>query len=200
MFRGSGGSRSCATEAVHVYGQSSGHAEAWPSKQLVVEPSYTYDNAMLPKRRTPTHPPVVESADRPVIIFVTVCTHKRKAILANMEGMHSLTRSWRMAGEWLVGRFVIMPDHIHLFCSPATQNPCSLGNWVVYWKSLTSKNWPRREDYPIWQKDFWDRQLRREESYGDKWEYVRCNPVRHGLVALPEQWPYQGEQNTLRWE
>lgn len=93
-----------------------------------------------------------------------------------------------------------MPDHVHLFCSPATQNPCPLGTWVAYWKSLVSKSWPTRGDFPIWQKDFWDRQLRSEDNYGDKWEYVRCNPVRHGLVTSPEQWSYQGELSVLRWE
>ena len=155
---------------------------------------------MFSKRRTPAHPPVVESMGRPIIIFVTVCTDKRKPILANMEAVRLLTGAWHQAGEWLVGRFVIMPDHVHLFCSPATQNPCPLMKWVAYWKSLTSKSWPRRDDFPIWQKDFWDRELRSGESYGNKWEYVRCNPVRHGLVTSPEQWSYQGELNVLRWE
>src|SRR4029077_9269080 len=99
-----GGSRSCAT--ANIAARDLGHAGAWPSRRLVVEPSHAYDGIMLPKRRTPAHPPVVDSADRPVIIFVTVCTHKRKAILANIEGMRLLTGVWRQAGEWLVGRFV----------------------------------------------------------------------------------------------
>ena len=137
---------------------------------------------------------------RPIIIFVTVCTDRRKPILASAECLRLLADAWRQGGEWLVGRFVIMPDHVHLFCSPATQNPYPLAKWVTYWKSLTSKSWPRNDDFPIWQKDFWDRRLRSDESYGDKWEYVRCNPLRHGLVTSPEQWPYQGELNVLRWE
>ena len=39
----------------------------------------------------------------------------------------------------------------------------------------------------------------RSESYGDKWEYVRSNPVRHGYIADADDWPYQGELNVLRW-
>jgi hypothetical protein len=41
--------------------------------------------------------------------------------------------------------------------------------------------------------------LRRGENYSDKWEYVRMNPVRAGLVADPDEWPYQGVLNELRW-
>ena len=54
-------------------------------------------------------------------------------------------------------------------------------------------------DGKVWQRDCWDRQLRREESYAEKWAYVHQNPVRAGLVAESEQWPYQGELNTLMW-
>ena len=46
---------------------------------------------------------------------------------------------------------------------------------------------------PIWQRGFFDHLLRSAESYGQKWNYVRENPVRAGLVAQPEDWPYAGE-------
>mgnify|MGYP003875432317 CR=1 FL=1 len=51
----------------------------------------------------------------------------------------------------------------------------------------------------FWQRDFWDTQLRRGESYSAKWKYVRHNPVRAGLVPSADLWPYQGELNVLRW-
>ncbi len=40
---------------------------------------------------------------------------------------------------------------------------------------------------------FFDHLLRNDESYAQKWEYVRQNSVRAGLVESPEDWPYQGE-------
>ena len=155
---------------------------------------------MLPQRHAPAHPPIVQSWNRPVIIFLTVCTEKRKPILANRGAVELLLEAWQEANQWLVGRFVIMPDHIHLFCSPAMLDACSLNRWVTFWKSAVSKHWPQPEEQPIWQKDHWDHQLRREESYGKKWDYVRQNPVRHQLVQRVEEWPYQGEMNVLRWE
>lgn len=41
--------------------------------------------------------------------------------------------------------------------------------------------------------------MRSAESYDAKWEYVRANPVRAGLVADPDDWPYQGEISILPW-
>jgi len=46
---------------------------------------------------------------------------------------------------------------------------------------------------PLWQPGFFDHILRNDESYTQKWEYVRENPVRAGLVSLADDWPYQGE-------
>ena len=45
----------------------------------------------------------------------------------------------------------------------------------------------------FWQSGFFDHILRSDESYAGKWNYVRNNPVRAGLVATADQWPYQGE-------
>ena len=70
---------------------------------------------------------------------------------------------------------------------------------MSYWKNEVTRQWPRDDEKPIWQREFWDTQLRREESYGKKWEYVRQNPVRAGLAASPDDWPYCGEVNVLRW-
>jgi hypothetical protein len=40
---------------------------------------------------------------------------------------------------------------------------------------------------------FFDHLLRNRESYDEKWEYVRNNPPRAGLVKFRDDWPYQGE-------
>jgi REP element-mobilizing transposase RayT len=70
-------------------------------------------------------------------------------------------------------------------------------SWVRYWKSLASRRWPVPGQQPIWQRDFWDTELRNDDSYEAKWEYVRNNPVRRGLCTSPEAWPYFGELNVL---
>ena len=62
---------------------------------------------------------------------------------------------------------------------------------------VTSAALPRLP--PLFQRDCWDRQLRTGESYAQKWAYVRNNPVRKGLVANADDWPYQGRMNILEW-
>ena len=152
-----------------------------------------------PVRKSPIHLAVRVGFNRLPIIFVTTCTHARKPILCNREVYWQILRAWRQADAWLVGRYVVMPDHIHLFCTPAKDNFPELRRWIQYWKALASRNWPRADEQPIWQKSFWDTQVRHGESYEQKWEYVNQNPVRKGFVKTPEEWPFQGEMNKLDW-
>ena len=150
-------------------------------------------------RRHPPHHPFVERHNEPIIIFLTVCSKDRKPIFASKDGARVLENAWAAAKTWLVGQYVLMPDHIHLFCAPATIPAKSLEQWVRYWKNVASKNWPRKSEHPIWQRDFWDTQLRRIENYQEKWNYVLENPVRAGLVTMSEDWPFHGELNILEW-
>jgi REP element-mobilizing transposase RayT len=147
-------------------------------------------------RNRPPHFPPIEKGNFPAIVFLTVCTKDRQPVLAT-EGFHHLLKdAWKSVDLWLVGRYVILPDHIHLFCAANTDG-CSLEAWVQCWKSYVARRSP--EGTKLWQRAFWDTQLRTGESYSVKWDYIRNNPVRHGLATDANGWPYQGEVNFLPW-
>ena len=152
-----------------------------------------------PSRKTPTHHPVHEAFNRASIIFLTVCSQGRRPLFAKPDIHGLLKMAWTEADAWRVGRYVIMPDHIHLFCAPGRHDFPPLIKWVQYWKSVASRHWFRPQEQPVWQKSFWDTQLRRGESYAEKWEYVQNNPVRAGLCGKHEEWPFIGEMNVLMW-
>ncbi len=152
-----------------------------------------------PGRKHPAHMPTVERHNEPIIIFLTVCSKDRKRIFACSDAAEVIVAAWRDAKSWHVGRYVLMPDHIHLFCAPGVFPSEPLKQWVRYWKNLASRNWPRVNEHPIWQRDFWDTQLRRHENYDTKWEYIVENSVRAGLVNVSKEWPFHGELNVLRW-
>ncbi|HSQ01005.1 MAG TPA: transposase [Candidatus Dormibacteraeota bacterium] len=152
--------------------------------------------AMIERRRL-AHPPVVERVNAPIIVFATVCTAHRRPVLAQPAAATTLREAWLRADTWFVGRYVVMPDHVHLFCAP--RDDVTLVRWVRFWKAITTRRWPGPRLRPLWQRDCWDTQLRSATSYTEKWEYVRWNPVRHGLVHHPDEWPYQGEMTRLDW-
>ena len=153
----------------------------------------------LPERAHPAHHAAVDSNNRSTIVFVTICTKNRTPWLANKEAHHAITTAWSHSQNWIAGKYVLLPDHIHLFCAPGIFPTTALKAWVSYWKRLATVK--LREHIPdfTWQRDFWDTQLRKGDSYSEKWAYVQNNPVRHKLVEKANDWPHQGEMNALHW-
>jgi putative transposase len=85
-----------------------------------------------------------------------------------------------------------MPEHIHLFvCGP---DNFVLGRWIGSLKqALTKSITCGRGGRPIWQRVSLITFCETMKSYSQKWDYVRENPVRAGLVANVDDWPYSGE-------
>jgi putative transposase len=135
------------------------------------------------------------------IFFITTCTNKRRNILANPTTTAILLEEWVHAKEnhdWYIGRYVIMPNHVHFFCAPRGEaNDLSI--FIKFWKEWTSKKIRKAcgIDVNVWQSEFFDHLLRSEESYEQKWNYVFNNPVRAGLVKEPKEWRWKGEIEIL---
>src|SRR5580765_2551560 len=86
-----------------------------------------------------------------------------------------------------------MPDHCHLFLA-CDDERITLSNWAKSFKNSLSRAWRERQvPAPHWQKGIFDHLLRSDESAEEKWNYVRENPVRAGLVVRAEDWQFAGE-------
>ena len=68
-----------------------------------------------------------------------------------------------------------------------------LAQWVNGLKRAISIALGATKKRPLWQPGFFDHLLCNDESYSEKSEYVRENPVRGRVVLLADDWPFQGE-------
>jgi REP element-mobilizing transposase RayT len=93
---------------------------------------------------------------------------------------------------------VVMPDHVHLLLTPLADDrgwphPLPLILKSMKGTSARSVNKLFGACGPVWQEESFDRVLRCDESFQDKIEYIRQNPVRKNLVTRPEdyhwRWP-----------
>lgn len=139
--------------------------------------------------------------ERDPIYFVTACTHCRRALLVNAK-VHSAFEEFAADGPnhgaW-IGRYILMPDHFHAFVA-LHDFELGLSIWMKSLKNALSKGLRvMNEPSPHWQKGFFDHVMRSGESYSEKWDYVRENPVRAGLVKDAAEWPYQGEPFDLEF-
>jgi putative transposase len=159
-----------------------------------------------PGRRTPAKG-VHVSLDGPNWVFLTVCTEKREHWLTQIHVQQALHDIWQnTATAWLVSDYLIMPDHLHLFCAPHGLK-FTIEHWIGFWKDRLAKNLKNKGSgaplpYRVIGKFLaggFHHRLRDSENYSQKWQYVRENPLRAGLVTCPEDWPYSGRVHEISW-
>lgn len=49
-----------------------------------------------------------------------------------------------------------------------------------------------------WQKRFWEHTIRDEKDYARHMDYIRFNPVKHGLSRTAKEWPYSSFPRLIK--
>ena len=122
-----------------------------------------------------------------IIFFITICCVPRGANQLCTDQVSTVI--WESVafrqkrGDWFVHLWLLMPDHLHALISFPKERDFT--KVVANWKEMTTKKAPIR-----WQRDFFDHRLRSNESFQEKTDYIRQNPVRKGLVTKQEDWKF----------
>ena len=106
---------------------------------------------------------------------------------------------------------VVLPDHIHAVWTL----PPNDADFSIRWKKIKgrfsqhcqatgtpSRSKAAKGEKGIWQRRFWEHAIRDAGDLQAHIIYCWWNPVKHGLVNKPEDWPYSsfcrvGETHTL---
>src|ERR1041384_5062671 len=88
---------------------------------------------------------------QPNIFFVTVNAKDKLPWMNQPVVQASLAEIWgKEATAWLVGYYLIMPDHLHFFCAPRDLH-FGIDQWITFWKRQFSRrhldqdwDWQRR--------------------------------------------------------
>ncbi|MCA1248508.1 transposase [Massilia sp. MS-15] len=144
--------------------------------------------------------------------FFTVVTHRRRPILCD-EPMRIALRSaiGKVRGRlpFDIDAMVLMPDHLHcIWTLPDGDTNFSL-RWsqikhhVSYtcrrlYPATVSASRQRQRTAAIWQRRFWEHQIRDERDLERHVDYIHYNPVKHGFVQAAFAWPYSTFNRFVR--
>jgi putative transposase len=119
--------------------------------------------------------------------FITICTEPRGMNqLCHEKVMITLFKTARIYHErkkWHLKLLLLMPDHAHALFN--LSGDVSLSALIRDYKRATA-----RVPGVKWQRNFFDYRLRHNESAAQKYDYICQNPVRAGLIAREDKWPY----------
>jgi putative transposase len=119
-------------------------------------------------------------------IFLTFSTHHRWILPSAAHTVAMESCRWGNGSHYDLRGAVVMPDHIHLIFTPLYDGDSlhSVAEIMQGIKGASAHtiNHLLERTGQVWQRESFDRVLRREERTHAKVEYMIQNPVRAGLV------------------
>lgn len=139
------------------------------------------------------HLPHLQKEDTPH--FITFVTYQRWVLPESIRGLVFKHCLHEHHVKLQVHGVVIMPDHVHLIITPLEDgqgNPYSLSEIMngIKGTSAHSINKALNRKGRVWQSESFDHVLRSDESTHSKVQYICENPVRKGLVAEVDDYPW----------
>ena len=138
--------------------------------------------------------------------FFTVVTHQRQPLLCLDQSRMVLREIIEAIGAlypFRVEAWVLLPDHLHCIWTLPEGDRDYSSRWGLiksqfskrtradfHKEALLTDSRKRHRESTIWQRRFWEHQIRDEYDFKTHCDYIHYNPVRHGLVNAPKEWPY----------
>jgi putative transposase len=138
--------------------------------------------------------------------FFTVAAYRRQPILSDeaiRNALRTAIETVRMARPFVIDAWVLLPDHLHCVWTLPDGDADFPTRWMLIKRavSLACRENYRRADWvtssklkhresTIWQRRFWEHQIRDENDFARHVDYIHFNPVKHGHVQQAEDWPY----------
>jgi putative transposase len=136
--------------------------------------------------------------------FFTVVTHNRRPFLCVPENIVLLRQAFRYAMSnhpFTIDAIVVLPEHLHCLWTLPVGDADFSTRWrlikshfsrhcAVSYQGQVSASRQRKQERAVWQRRFWEHQIRDENGYIRHVEYVHYNPVKHKLVAAPIAWAH----------
>jgi putative transposase len=137
--------------------------------------------------------------------FFTVVSHRRQPILCTepiRSTLRHATERVRDLHPFAIDAWVLLPDHLHCIWTL----PDGDHDFSTRWSQIkhhvsfvcgqacaggaVSASRRKHRDANVWQRRFWEHQIRDDIDLERHMNYIHFNPVKHGLVASAAEWPY----------
>ena len=136
------------------------------------------------------------------IYFIVAVTRDRRRVFAgkaNVDLLYDVMRQVRQIKPFNLLAHSFIPDHINLVIKPTGEaNISRIMLSIQRTFTLTYKQVHGiTTSLSLWQPRFWDHIIRDENDLKRHLDYTHYNPVKHGLVACPEDYPYSSYRYWL---
>ena len=109
-----------------------------------------------------------------------------------------------------IDAFVLLPDHIHCIWTLPENDFDYSTRWMLIKSHFTrhyvinknsvnlSTSRKNKREQNVWQRRFWEHQIRNQEDFNKHVDYIHFNPVKHGYVSKAKDWEYSSFPKYVR--
>jgi putative transposase len=139
--------------------------------------------------------------------FTVVLADRRSSALTdNIAALREAFRKVRSERPFEIDAIVILPEHLHTILTLPDGDADFPRRWhrikTVFTQrllaggvTLSARDSTGRL---LWQRRFWEHTIRDDADHGRHVDYIHDNPVKHGLVANPADWPHSSLHRFIR--
>lgn len=136
--------------------------------------------------------------------FFTVVTFRRRPILCEPDNLALLRTAFKTVKSrhpFTIDAIAVLPDHLHcLWTLPPGDHDYPM-RWnaikthftrycAAEYKTSPSAVRQRKREQAVWQRRYWEHQIRDESDFERHCDYIHWNPAKYGLVRRVRDWPY----------
>ena len=138
--------------------------------------------------------------------FFTLVSYRRQTIFCDQRVRNALREAItnvRQKRPLTIDAWVLLPDHFHCMWTLPEGDADFSTRWALIKRKVSlacgqhykRKKWispskQKHRESTLWQRRYWEHQIRDGSDYQQHMDYIHWNPVKHGLVAHPSNWPY----------
>ncbi|HDY68618.1 hypothetical protein LCGC14_1743170 [marine sediment metagenome] len=126
--------------------------------------------------------------------FVTLCTYNKKPVFANKSKVSwfiNVLRKQSKTSGFRIWAYCFMPDHLHLLIE-GVDSDSDMKKFISSYKQRTGFYYKKETGLRLWQINYYEHVLRREEETTTVAGYIFANPVRKGIVEDFAQYEFLG--------
>lgn len=143
------------------------------------------------------------------IYFFTVNRFDRSQtmLIDHIEKLRESINDTRQKSPFQIPAMVVLPDHLHMLMAMPS-GEADFSSRIRQIKTGFSRRMPDSEprsssrkskgERGIWQRRFWEHLIRDEDDLEQHVNYIHFNPVKHGYVSRPTDWPYSSIHRFIK--
>ena len=140
--------------------------------------------------------------------FTVNLANRSSSILTdNVQLLRDSVSKVRANHHFTIVAMVVLPEHLHTIWTL----PIGDSNYPLRWSLIKSgfsralgkteninSSRKQKRERGIWQRRYWEHQIRNAEDLSRHIDYIHFNPVKHGYTDTAVNWPYSSIHRYIR--